>query len=86
MDFQRTRASKNDPCSRFYSASDFDVLAACMNAVSPAGHWSYRFIPTSALPPHAKCPAKLSNLLKVDARWHDDARAVLAAACSARAA
>lgn len=33
VDFQRTRASKSDPCSRFYSARDFDVLAACMNAV-----------------------------------------------------
>lgn len=86
VDFQRTRASKNDPCSRFYAASDFDVLAACMNAVNPAGRWSYRFIPTSVLPAHAKCPDKLSNLLKVDSAWNDDARAVLAAASLARAA
>lgn len=31
VDFQKTRASKGDPCSRFYKASDFQVLAACLH-------------------------------------------------------
>lgn len=84
VDFQRTRASKSDPCSRFYSATDFDVLAACMNAVN--SKWSYRFIETRLLPTHTKCPGKLSNLLKVDQRWSEDARVTLAAASLARAA
>ena len=75
VDFQRTRASKSDPCSRFYSTRDFDVLAACMNAVSET--WSYRFVPTFCLPPHSKCPGKLTNLLRVDGGWHEDARVVL---------
>lgn len=34
LDFQRTRASKADPCSRYYAPTDFDVLAACLHAVT----------------------------------------------------
>lgn len=82
VDFQRTRASKNDPCSRFYSARDFDILAACMNAVRDS--WSYRFMPTFRLPDHAKCPGKLTNLLKIDDAWSEDARIALAEACHAK--
>ena len=31
VDFQRTRSSKDDPCTRFYRPTDFDVLAACLH-------------------------------------------------------
>src|SRR6185503_243871 len=31
LDFQRTRAAKSDPCSRYYSPKDFDVVAACLH-------------------------------------------------------
>lgn len=34
VDFQRTRASKGDPCTRFYKAEDFDVLAACLHPLT----------------------------------------------------
>jgi hypothetical protein len=75
LDFQRTRASKADPCSRYYRRSDFSVVAACLHAVSE--RWEYRFAPTSALPPHAACEGRLKSALKVDATWSDDAAAVL---------
>ncbi len=75
VDFQRTRASKSDPCSRFYAASDFDVLAACLNAIND--RWTYRFQPTARLAPHASCAGKLSNRVRVDESWLADARAAL---------
>jgi len=34
VDFQRTRAAKGNPCSRYYEPSDFDVVAACLHAIS----------------------------------------------------
>jgi hypothetical protein len=76
VDFQRTRASKSDPCSRYYSPDDFDVVAACLHAVTE--RWEYRFIPTRALDPHKRCTGKLSNSVKVDARWTEDIREALA--------
>jgi hypothetical protein len=71
VDFQRTRASKNDQCSRFYSPKDFDILAACLNAIDQT--WSYRFRPTLQLSAHEKCPGKLSHKVKVDSSWFTDA-------------
>ena len=39
VEVQKTRASKNDPTSRFYRVDQFDVVAACM--YSPTGQWSF---------------------------------------------
>jgi hypothetical protein len=75
VDFQRTRASKNDPCSRYYAASDFDIVAACLHAISEK--WEFSFAPTKALDPHRKCAGKLSNLVRVDERWNSEALEVL---------
>lgn len=71
IDFQRTRASKGDPCSRFYAATDFDVVAGCLHAVTEA--WEFRFVPPYLLDPNAKCAGKLSNRVLVDHRWTKDA-------------
>jgi hypothetical protein len=68
VDFQRTRASKGDPCSRYYRPDDFQLLAACLHAVTE--QWEYRFIPTADLPEHAKCPGRIKSGLKVDGTWH----------------
>lgn len=81
IDFQRTRASKSDPCSRYYSPEDFDVLAACLHAVTT--RWEFRFAATAELDRFTdKCPGKLSNRVHVDRRWspvaEDIFRAVLA--------
>ena len=75
MDFQRTRASKNDPCSRYYGPGDFNILAACLHAVTE--HWQFKYAIPSELDPHPKCRGKLSNNVKIDGRWGDGAVKVL---------
>lgn len=77
IDFQRTRASKSDPCSRYYSSKDFDILAACLHAVSE--RWEFSFAPTAVLDPHQACPGKLSHLVKLDDRWNPSVQNVLRA-------
>lgn len=67
VDFQRTRSSKGDPCSRYYAADDFDVLAACLHAVTE--RWEFSFARTSWLAPHLKCAGKLASNVRVDERW-----------------
>jgi hypothetical protein len=78
LDFQRTRASKSDPCSRYYSPKDFDVVAACLHAVTEK--WEFRFVLPASLEPHKKCPGKLSSNVQVDDRWSRDPIQVLRAA------
>ncbi|MFM0325487.1 hypothetical protein [Caballeronia glebae] len=70
VDFQRTRASKADPCSRYYQPTDFHVLAACLHAVTEK--WEYRFVSTMRLPGHQKCPGRIQNSLRVDTDWYED--------------
>ena len=82
VDFQRTRTSKADPCTRYYSPDDFDVLAACLHARTE--RWEYSFALTRDLDPHRKCPGKLSNNVVVDTRWREDIRGILGEAVRAR--
>jgi hypothetical protein len=69
VDFQKTRAAKGNPCSRYYAASQFEVLAACIFPVT--GRWDFRFCLTSTLSPHKKCPGKLSDRVLVNG-WAED--------------
>lgn len=71
VDFQRTRSSKEDPCTRFYRPDDFDIVAACLHPCTE--QWQFRFAPTSALDPHRRCVGRLSNLVRLDDRWSPDA-------------
>lgn len=80
LDFQRTRASQNDPCSRYYGADDFDVVAACLHAVNE--RWEYSFVEPQALEPHPRCPGKLAHLVHVDERWSQDPAQILRAAAA----
>ncbi len=57
VDFQKTRAAKGDPCSRYYAASQFEILAACLHPIST--NWEFRFGETRLFEPHPKCPEKL---------------------------
>jgi hypothetical protein len=77
VDFQKTRASKSDPCSRYYSASQFEVLAACIHPVEEK--WDFRYRLTKHLAPHRACPARLSDRVLVDSSWSHDLAEVLAA-------
>lgn len=63
LDFQRTRASKSDPCSRYYSPTDFEIVAACLHPVTES--WEFRFAPTGSLPAHSTCAGKIDNNLRV---------------------
>lgn len=81
VDFQRTRAAKGDPCSRYYAAEDFDVLAACLHAVTE--RWEFRFARTSWLELHRKCAGKLASNVRVDARWTRPVEEVLREAARA---
>jgi len=81
LDFQRTRASKGDPCSRFYAPEDFDLVAACLHSCTE--EWEFRYAPTRGLDPHKNCPGKLSNLVRIDQRWIEDAARVLATVAEA---
>lgn len=77
IDLQRTRASKADPCSRYYKPSDFDLVAACIHAVTEK--WEFKYAPTNDLDPHATCAGRLSNNVKLDERWTKNAAAALLA-------
>lgn len=63
VDFQKTRASKGDPCSRYYRPQDFPVLAACLHAVTE--RWQFRFALTSDLEPHKTCHGRIANMIGV---------------------
>lgn len=63
LDFQRTRAAKSDPCSRYYSPNDFEVVAACLHPLCE--RWEFRFAVTRELPAHGSCTGKIDNNLRV---------------------
>ena len=70
VDFQKTRASKKDPCSRYYKPTQFDVLAACLHPITE--RWEYRFASTATLPSHPRCPGHLSSQVTVSpSGWHE---------------
>lgn len=78
LDFQKTRASKGDPCTRYYRPEEFDVVAACLHAVTE--RWEFRYALPGSLDPHKTCKGRLSQNVRLDARWTDDAARVLRAA------
>jgi hypothetical protein len=63
VDFQKTRASKGDHCSRYYRPEDFPILAACLHAVTE--NWEFRFALTTDLEPHKSCPGRIANMVGV---------------------
>lgn len=64
VDFQKTRASKNDPCSRYYSPTQFEVLAACLHPLTEV--WEFRFRETAVLTPHRSCTGRLSERVLIE--------------------
>lgn len=75
IDLQRTRASKADPCSRYYKPAEFDLVAACIHAVTE--RWEFRYASTNELDSHATCKGRLANNVKLDGRWTSDASAAI---------
>lgn len=78
IDLQRTRAAKADACSRYYKPTEFDVVAACVHAVT--GKWEFKFAAARSLDPHPKCPGRIANNVKLDDRWTSDPAVALAIA------
>ena len=64
LDFQRTRAAKSDPCSRYYMPSDFQIVAACLHPLTEK--WEFRFALTSDLPDHQTCPGRKASNIRVE--------------------
>lgn len=77
VDFQKTRAAKGDPCSRYYSSSQFEVLAACIQPLT--GSWDFQFCFTNTLPPHKKCADKITDRILVEKAWPSDLADLLSA-------
>jgi hypothetical protein len=67
IDFQRTRASKGNPCSRYYERDEFDVVAACLHAVTD--RWNFMYTLPARLPEHQKCSGRISSNIRVDGQW-----------------
>lgn len=64
VDFQKTRAAKGNPCSRYYAASQFEVLAACLHPMTE--RWDFKFRDTATLEKHKSCTGKLAVKVVVD--------------------
>jgi len=75
VDFQRTRTSKANPCSRYYRPGDFDVVAACLHSVSSL--WEFRYVLPTVLSEHPRCPGRLSNNVNIDVRWVNNPEEIL---------
>jgi hypothetical protein len=67
IDFQRTRAAKGNPCSRYYRQDEFDVVAACLHAVTT--QWDFKYNLPGKLPPHKDCEGRISSNIRVDKEW-----------------
>jgi hypothetical protein len=80
IDFQRTRAAKGDPCSRYYAPGDFDIVAGCLHAITV--RWEFRYAIPALLDPHKKCPGKLASNVVLDQRWSADPRTAFEAAAA----
>lgn len=80
LDFQKTRASKGDPCSRYYRQDEFAIAAACLHSVTE--RWEFRYALPSALDPHKSCCGRIAQNVRIDGRWMADARTALAAAAN----
>jgi len=75
LDFQRTRAAKSDPCSRYYLPTEFQVAAACLHPCTEA--WEFRYALTREMAEHEKCPGRLSNRVRVNESWSADPLSIL---------
>jgi hypothetical protein len=75
VDFQKTRAAKGNPCSRYYRPTQFQVLAACLHPVTQS--WEFRFAATSELSRHPTCDGRLSPNVLVADTWPSDVRSLL---------
>jgi hypothetical protein len=60
---QKTRASRNDPMSRFYRVDQFEIIAACL--FNATGQWDYRFARAVDLVRMAGSPEYLATMQRI---------------------
>lgn len=70
VEVQKTRSQKDDPAGRFYRPDQFDVVAACMFAVTQ--RWEFKYKATAAMDRHPLFPDRLAVLHHVDSSWSED--------------
>lgn len=64
VEVQKTRASKDDPTSRYYGFDQFHILGVCLG--NQTGDWTnFMFIRTSDLPPHGVHSNKIQIMNRV---------------------
>lgn len=67
VEVQKTRSQRDDPAGRFYRPDQFDVVAACLYAIT--GRWEFRYKATRAMARHPQHPDRLAVLHRVDDSW-----------------
>lgn len=67
VEVQKTRSQRDDPAGRFYRPEQFDVVAACLYAVT--GDWEFRFKATAHMARHESHPERLGVMHRVDDTW-----------------
>lgn len=67
VEVQKTRASQGDPAGRLYRPSQFDVVAACMFAVT--SRWEFCFCRSLDLTRSKEHPTRIAPLQRIDDRW-----------------
>jgi hypothetical protein len=70
VEVQKTRASKDDPASRYYRVGQFDVVAACLYPAT--GYWHFRFKHAAELDRREDYPDRIAPIQRVDDTWVDD--------------
>jgi hypothetical protein len=64
---QKTRASRGDPLSRFYSVDAFDLLAVCL--WGPTKEWTFRYKRTADLERHPDHSDRIAPMQRIDSSW-----------------
>jgi hypothetical protein len=67
-------------CGRYYAASEFQVVAACLHASTE--RWDFAGRLTRDMLPHRTCEGRLSNNVYIDDNWSSNLSALLTAAAS----
>ncbi len=67
VETQKTRASKQDPKSRLYDPSQFDVVAACM--YGPLRRWEFRYRRSVDLTRDSTYPDRIAPIQRIDGSW-----------------
>lgn len=75
VEVQKTRSQRGDPAGRFYRPDQFDVVAACLYAVT--GSWEFRFKATDRMARHDVHPDRLAVMHRVDDTWTSALEAAL---------